>query len=86
MNKGNAGKGRPKGVPNKVNAALKEMILQAAEKAHPKGTVAYLTQQAQDNPTAFLSLIGRVLPMTVEGTGKDGAITLNVVTGVPRDD
>jgi hypothetical protein len=29
-------------------------------------------QQAKDNPNAFLSLVGRVLPMTVQGAGDEG--------------
>lgn len=62
-----AGPGRPKGVPNKVTGALKEMILQALEGAHADGGIGYLTQQAKDNPTAFLSLVGKVLPMTIAG-------------------
>jgi hypothetical protein len=59
--------GRKKGSTNKITKALKEAILEAAEGAHPKGTVGYLKQQAQDNPVAFLSLIGKVLPMTIQG-------------------
>lgn len=58
------GPGRPKGVPNKLNAALKEMILEALEES---GGVAYLVKQADANPTAFLTLVGKVLPMTVAG-------------------
>lgn len=85
MNRGNAGKGRPKGVPNKVTKALKEMILEAAEQAHPKGTVGYLRAQATDNPVAFMALLGRVLPMTIQGNNADGSITMNINTGVPRD-
>lgn len=64
-NTGNRGKGRPKGKPNKINAALKDMILTALNEAHPKGGVEYLKAQAADNPTAFLTLVGKVLPLDV---------------------
>ena len=59
--------GRPKGVPNKVNGDLKQMILGALDAA---GGIDYLTKQATENPKAFLTLIGRVLPLQV--TGEDG--------------
>lgn len=64
---GNRGMGRKKGVPNKTTAALKDMILTALDKADPEGSVAYLVAQAKANPTAFLTLVGKVLPMTVAG-------------------
>lgn len=68
IGKGKAGPGRPKGLPNKTTTALKEAILLAAEQAGgPGGTVAYLRQQAIDNPAAFMSLLGKVLPMQVQG-------------------
>lgn len=66
-NRGNAGKGRPKGSPNKINKQLKEMILTALDEAHPEGSVAYLREQAQSNPNAFMTLVGKVLPMTLAG-------------------
>lgn len=67
----NTGKGRPKGSLNKVNATLREAILKAAEKAGGKGgTIAYLTQQAIENPGPFLALLGKVLPMV--GPGDNG--------------
>jgi len=61
--------GRRKGTPNKVNALLKEDILEAAAKAHPEGRVGYLTQQAKENPVAFMTLLGKVLPMQITGEG-----------------
>lgn len=69
-NRGNAGKGRPKGAPNKTTALLKDAILQAAEAAHAQGMTGYLTEQAKANPAAFMTLLGKVLPMQV--TGEDG--------------
>jgi hypothetical protein len=67
-NRGNAGKGRPKGSPNKTTALLKDAILQAAEAAgDAEGMIGYLTVQARENPAAFLTLLGKVLPMQVQG-------------------
>jgi len=59
-NAGNRGKGRPKGARNKVTTAVKDMILQALDN---KGGVDYLEKQADENPTAFLTLIGKVIPL-----------------------
>ena len=72
------GPGRPKGTPNKVTKELKEMILHALDGA---GGVEYLQERANDPRTAsaFLSLVGKVLPMTMQGTGKDGALTISVI-------
>lgn len=56
--------GRPRGVPNKVTSELKDMILKALDEA---GGVAYLKTQATASPSAFLSLVGRVLPLQVQG-------------------
>ena len=62
--------GRRKGTPNKVSALLKDAVLEAAEAAGDKeGLVGYLTKQARDNPSAFLTLLGKVLPMQVTGEG-----------------
>ena len=63
----NAGKGRKKGTPNKVTGELKEMILAALEQANPDGGVAYLKARANDSPAAFLTLVGKVLPLQVQG-------------------
>lgn len=75
-NRGRAGRGRPKGSPNKISALLKDAILEAAEKAGNKdGLVGYLQTQAQANPQAFLTLLGKVLPLQVTGEG-GGPITV----------
>ena len=52
------GSGRKKGTPNKVNALLKDQILQALDEL---GGVAYLVKLAKENPTAFSALLGRIL-------------------------
>ena len=76
---GNRGLGRKKGVPNKNTTALKDMILQALDKA---GGVDYLFEQTHQNPTAFLTLVGKVLPLTVAGEGAGGSIALALFKGL----
>lgn len=66
-----AGPGRPKGMPNKTTALLKDAILKAAETAGGEGGMAgYLALQAIENPGPFMALLGKVLPMQV--SGEDG--------------
>lgn len=68
IGEGKAGPGRPKGLPNKTTALLKDAILLAAEKAGGKdGIAGYLEKQATDEPVAFMSLLGKVLPMQITG-------------------
>jgi len=76
--KGRKTGGRVAGVPNKLTADLKAMILGALDDA---GGQNYLADQAIKSPGAFLTLVGKVLPMQLEGTGPDGAI---IITGVRR--
>ena len=64
------GPGRPKGSVNKTTALLKEAILKAAQQAGgggDEGLVKYLTDQAKETPAAFMSLLGKVLPLQVQG-------------------
>ena len=65
-------------MPNKATAALKDMILGALDAS---GGVDYLTARANDPKTAsaFLSLIGKVLPMTIQGAGENGEHVINVI-------
>lgn len=65
-----AGPGRPKGSVNKTTALLKEAILKAAEAAGgggDEGLTKYLTTQAKETPAAFMALLGKVLPLQVQG-------------------
>lgn len=75
-----ANRGNRKGVPNKVTAQLKDMILTALDGA---GGAQYLEDRAKDPRTAsaFLGLIGKVLPMTVVG---DPDNPLKVITTIER--
>lgn len=67
--KGRSGnpKGRKPGVVNKNTAAVKDMLLAALEGV---GGQAYLEQQAKENPSAFLTLIGKVIPLQVGADGE----------------
>jgi hypothetical protein len=80
-----AGKGQPKtggrqkGTPNKLSGDVKAMVLAALDEA---GGVAYLLQQSESNASAFLSLVGKVLPLTVAGDPNAplvSGITVNLV-------
>lgn len=66
--------GSRKGIPNKVTADLKAMILGALDGA---GGQEYLQRQANENPKAFLTLVGKVLPLQVTGEG-GGPLTVVV--------
>ena len=81
-NPGNAGKGRKAGVPNKVPAALKQMILTALDGA---GGVDYLIEQAHANPGAFLALIGKVLPTTLASDPNDPLVVEVLHITVDKD-
>ena len=63
--KGNPGK--PKGAASKVGKELREMVLEALDRS---GGVEYLAERATDPKTAsaFLTLLGKVLPTQVNGS------------------
>jgi len=71
--------GRKKGTRNKNTTALKDMILQALSGA---GGIDYLLEQSHANPTAFLTLVGRVLPLQVKDGGADPRVPQTVVNHV----
>ena len=71
----NAGKGRKRGVPNKITGDLKAMIAGALEGA---GGQEYLTRQAKKNPNAFLALLGKTLPKDLN-LGANVSLVVNLV-------
>lgn len=75
--------GKPKGATTKVTRELKEMILRALDGV---GGVEYLQERANDPKTAaaFLTLIGKVLPMTVQGPGPNGEHEAKVIVEFVR--
>lgn len=81
-----AGKGQPKtgggsrkGVPNKATKELKDMILGALDQV---GGQQYLVDQAIENPTAFMSLVSKVLPKDINAT-TTGEMKVTILTGLP---
>lgn len=69
MAKGRKTGGRKPGSINKTTAQLKDMILGALADV---GGQTYLSELARSNPNAFTTLVGKVLPMTVQGPGEKG--------------
>ncbi len=67
MAKGIKTGGRTKGVKNKTTASIKEMIEGALSDA---GGRAYLLRQAEENPAAFMQLVGKILPKDVNLGGQ----------------
>jgi hypothetical protein len=76
--------GRPKGSKNKNTAQVKDMILTALSDV---GGVKYLVRQAEENPTAFLTLVGKVMPTQVTGDEDNPLRVINeiVLRGVRSD-
>lgn len=76
MAKGIKTGGRTKGTPNKLTASVKEAITEALARA---GGVEYLLRIANEDPRAFCTLLGKVVPMQVGG---DPENPLNVVSRI----
>ena len=80
------GAGRPKGSRNKTTTVLKEAVLEAAGEVGENGLggdglTGYLRKIAREEPKAFCSVLGRVLPLQV--TGKDDG-PIEAVTRITR--
>ena len=82
--------GRQKGTPNKQTALLKDAILQAAIKTGggKDGLVKYLRERAEENPAAFMTLLGKALPMQVanDDSGEPFKIINKIELTAPKSD
>jgi hypothetical protein len=72
--------GRPKGSLDKGNALIRELIVQTLDDL---GGTQYLSDVAKSHPAAFLSLLGKVMPVQLEGAG-GGAIQMERVVRFVR--
>ena len=71
-----SGSGRPRGSENALSQDVKGMVLSALDEL---GGQDFLTEQARENPVAFLTLIGKMIPRQVNadiGSSIDPAIEL----------
>jgi hypothetical protein len=75
------GSGRRAGSTNKTTRDLKEMILGALHRA---GGEDWLLEQMNANPVAFMTLVGKILPLQV--TGKDGGPLEHRHMDVPKEE
>jgi len=58
-----AGKGRPPGSANKITKSIRESIEAAFQGV---GGVDFLMRQAEENPQAFMTLLGKIIPSQVQ--------------------
>lgn len=70
--------GRPKGAKDKLQTEAKEMIAEALNRAGEnvqkkrrslkdlEPGAAYLAEQAEKNPVAFMSLVGKLVPQKID--------------------
>ena len=77
--RGNAGKGRARGSPNKVTRAFKEAVLAAFNQLEGvDGLVAW----ARDNGTEFYKIAARLIPHEVIGPGAQGEHLIKTIVHV----
>jgi hypothetical protein len=77
------GNGRPPGLQNKMTRHVKDALCMAAElagddlrPADRMGMVSYFREMALKKPDLFMPLLGKVLPLQVQGAASDGALEI----------
>ena len=69
------GSGRKKGVPNKITADVKHAIMEAFSAL---GGVEYLKRVAITDPKSFCALLGRLVPVKVQGEDSPPVLTVSI--------
>ena len=72
--------GSRKGIPNRITADVRAMILGALDEA---GGQQYLVRMAGEQPVAFMTLLGKVLPTTLAGDPANPLAFVNRIELVP---
>ena|SRR5690606_17827427 len=73
VNRGNAGKGRPKGSANKTTQAAKDAIAQAAaELGGADRLVAWVKEEPHNERIFWGQIYPKLLPLQVNGPGGNG--------------
>lgn len=80
----NKGKGRKKGVPNKITRAFKDAVLNVFNKLGGEG---HMLVWARENPTEYYKIAARLIPQEARiadqnGNALDNTITVNIVRPV----
>ncbi len=72
-NRGNAGKGRPKGSQNKASREAKHAIALAADKLGGADRLVAWAKESEKNEASFWTTIyPKLIAVSIEGAGKDG--------------
>lgn len=67
--------GRQKGTPNKLTATIKQAIEQSFEEV---GGADYLARMAKEQPVAYMTLLGKVLPTQLQADVSVGVLPASV--------
>lgn len=76
--------GRQKGTPNKVTGDVKSAIAAAFNEVGGKD---YLVKLAESDPKTFCTLVGKIVPLSLQGGDEDKPILfelLNAIDGKTR--
>ena len=71
--------GRKRGTPNRLGKEVRELVREALDRA---GGAEYLLRAAKEQPQAFMSLLGRLVPSEIKGVIETD-IKVVVTTGIP---